>query len=259
MNLSRCFPSRQLLFVFAVFVFGNLFNPGANRANAQQATLVTKDGKTQSVKIIGVSGGNLQVQVEAGKIGIPLASIAQVNNLPAPPELAAAQAAFEAKDFQKAFTADKAVLDKYKGLPTDWAQQAATLLGDIYVAKKNLDLAESAYREFERLYPNAGPAQLAVGLARIAVARNDFATAKQRVDPILADALKEKNPPRSLALIYSQAFFISGQVKENGGDFSGALEDYLRTVAVFWQDRVAVAAAQERADALRKAHAVTAP
>ena len=45
-----------------------------------------------------------------------------------------------------------------------------------------------------------------------------------------------------------------GEIKENEGNLPGALEDYLRTVTLFYYDRVAVAAAQERADALRAAH-----
>ena len=45
-----------------------------------------------------------------------------------------------------------------------------------------------------------------------------------------------------------------GKVKEAAGNLQGALEDYWRTVTLFYYDRVAVASAQERADALRAAH-----
>ena len=38
------------------------------------------------------------------------------------------------------------------------------------------------------------------------------------------------------------------------GNFSEALEDYLRTVTLFYHDPAAVSVAQERADALRKDH-----
>jgi hypothetical protein len=39
----------------------------------------------------------------------------------------------------------------------------------------------------------------------------------------------------------------------------GALEDYLRTVTIFHHDPASVAAAQERADALRKDRNVVVP
>ena len=57
-----------------------------------------------------------------------------------------------------------------------------------------------------------------------------------------------------------RAFYVSGQIKEQSGDLPGALEDYLRTVAIFPEDRVAAASAQERADAIRKDNgAITVP
>ena len=50
---------------------------------------------------------------------------------------------------------------------------------------------------------------------------------------------------RQFAVVYAL-----GEIKENEGDLSGALADYLRTVAVFYHDSSAVSAAQERANAL---------
>jgi hypothetical protein len=93
-----------------------------------------------------------------------------------------------------------------------------------------------------------------VGLSRLAVAKKDYATAKQKLEPITDAALKEKIVAPANALAYSQAFLVSGQVKEAEGNLAGALEDYLRTVTLFYHDRTAVASAQERADTLRKAH-----
>ena len=49
-------------------------------------------------------------------------------------------------------------------------------------------------------------------------------------------------------------FYLLGQVKESEGDFTAALQNYLRTTALFYADRTAVAQAQEKADALRGAH-----
>jgi hypothetical protein len=51
-------------------------------------------------------------------------------------------------------------------------------------------------------------------------------------------------------------------LKEEEGNLPGALEDYLRTVTLFYHDRSAVTAAQQKADDLRardKDHPLTVP
>ena len=256
MKLRRCFPCRQLLFLPLLSLFFTLFAPSF--LQGQSETITTKDGKTSPVKIIGVLGSSVQVQVGAGSVGVPISSIAQMT-MPAPPESVNASTAFAAKDFPKALAATKTVLEKYKGLPVDWAQHAASMLGDIYVAMNDFARAETAYRDFQKIYPGAGSAQAEIGLARIAASKKDYATARQKLEPVLTQALKLKDIPPALGPAYSQAFLISGQIKEAAGDAPGALEDYLRTVTIFHHDRLAVTAAQERADALRKKQGISVP
>ena len=134
------------------------------------------------------------------------------------------------------------------------------MLGELYIATNDIPKAEAAYGDFKRLYPNGGSLQSEVGLSRLAAAKGDYETAKQKLEPITGAALKEKTIIPANAIAYSQAFLVSGQVKEAAGNFAGALEDYLRTVTFFYYDRIAATTAQERADALRAAHpGVTVP
>jgi tetratricopeptide (TPR) repeat protein len=184
--------------------------------------------------------------------------------MPPPPEYGQGYQAYTAGDLPKALGLIRSVTDRYKGLPTDWAQYATGILGDIYVASGDFAKAEAAYNDFEKLYKIAGGSSPAseVGRARIAVAKKDFATAKSKLEPILTAALQEKIIPPTKALAYSQAFLVSGQLKEEEGNLPGALEDYLRTVTLFYHDPSAVTAAQQKADALRsrdKDHPVTVP
>lgn len=252
MNVRRWFPSQQLLSALAV----NLVFIGFARA---QDTITQRDGKVQQTKILGTTPSGVQIQLGAsGSISIPFASIASVK-MAAPADFAAAVAAYEARDYPKALTSTKAVVAKYKGLPVDWAQQATGMIGDIYVALSQFPEAEAAYKDFQKTYPTGGSVQAVIGLARIALSKKDLATAKQKIEPILTQALKEKAAPKSFASAYSQAFFVSGQIKEAEGDFRGAMEDYLRTVTLFPGDRLAVSAAQERADAVRKEHGAAVP
>lgn len=210
-----------------------------------------KDGRSQSVEVRGVSGRNLQVKVGAGTIGIPLTNIARVQMTP-PTGYRKALAAYQKRDLSKALAETRVLADKYRGLPADWAKQLSSLLGDIYVALGKYDDAADAYTSFEEAYPGAGSAQSAAGRARIAVAQQKWDEAKKLLEPLTQQALAEKNQADAPDIAYSQAFNLLGQVKEQTGDLAGALEDYLRTVAIFYHDPAAVAEAQKRADALRQ-------
>jgi len=246
MKLRRCSASHQLLFLIVgcLSVAARLYS---------QDTITTRDGKTQAAKIVGANGTTVQLQVAAGMVGIPLSSITQVVMAP-PAEYTLAVAAYEAKDYPKALASMAQVAGKYKGLPTEWAQQAALMLGDIYVAQNELAKAETAYTDFQKFYPGRGTVQVDVSMARVAVSKKDFTAAKQKLEPLAEAALKEKSVPKAAAASYSQVFLLLGEIKEAEGDFQGALQDYLRTVTLFYQDHVAVSSAQEKADALRKAH-----
>lgn len=217
----------------------------------------------QQGTVVGADAAGVKIQVGAQTISLP-PSMFESFDMAAPPEYRQGYDAFTARDYPAAQARIKSVVDKYKGLPTAWAQYAATLLGDIYIALNDLGKAETAYSDARRLYPAAAGAGATaeIGPALIAVKRKDFAAAKSKVAPIIAEALKEKAAPPAKAMAYSKAFLVSGQVKEAQDDLPGALEDYLRTVTIFYQDPAAVTVAQEQADALRardKEHPIIVP
>ncbi len=222
-------------------------------AMAQQDADVIIAGQAQRMKVIGVSGASLMVKTEFGEQGLPLARIQEVR-MAQPPELAQAFQAYQAKEYAKALPLFKSVVDRFRGMPTAWAQQASGMLVDIDLALNDAAKADADYAAFVKAYPAGGTLQADVLAARIAASKKEFAVAKQKLGPITEAALKEKVPSSGNALAYSQAFLVSGQVKEAEGNFSGALEDYLRTVTLFYHDRAAVGVAQEHADALRSQH-----
>lgn len=222
-------------------------------AMAQQDADVFIGGQAQRVKVIGVSGSSLMVKTEFGEQGLPLARIQEVRMAP-PPELAQAFQAYQAKEYGKALPLLKSVADRFRGMPSAWAQQASGMLVEIHLAMNDAAKADADYAAFVKAYPAGGTAQADVLAARIAAAKKNYDLAKQKLAPITEAALKEKAVNPANALAYSQAFLVSGQVKETEGNFAGALEDYLRTVTLFYHDRAAVGAAQERADSLRTQH-----
>ncbi len=191
-------------------------------------------------------------------MGIPLAAIRSVVKA-APPEVAEARAAFLAQDYQKALAAARKVADQFKGLPVDWAQEMTGMIGDIYLSLNKLPEAEAAYKDFQKYYGSQGGVRTEVGLARIAYSRNDVAGAKSRVEAICNKALEEKSPAPEVAQAYSQAFYLLGQILEGEKNYPAALENYLRTVTLYYHDPVSLAGAQARAATLRQEHKVTVP
>ncbi len=247
MKLRCSLSLRQRLFAFS-FSLATLCFLGFPAL--AQDKIVSK-GQTQDVKILGVSGANVQIQVGTGTIGVPLAIITSVTK-EAPAEVAEANKAFEAKDYAKALTFAKAVNGKFLGLPVDWARETASLVGDIYVAQGKLTEAEAAYKDFQRAYPRGGSIQVDVGMARIAFSRKNFDEALAKLEPIAEAAQKNPFETGPDAIAYSQAFFLLGQIAEARQQNAPALEYYLKTVTLFHRDANAARQAQERADSLRK-------
>lgn len=243
MKLRFRFPRLQLLFLIGCGVL-------ASETAFGQAVIKLRTGKTEQGTILGVTTAGVELQFGTNKAAFPMNMIAEVQMAP-PSDLAAAQKAYAAKQYPAALTALKKVTDKFKGLPTDWAQLSTSMLGDIYVAMNDLPKAEAAYKDFAKLYSGGGSLQAEVGIARIAVSKKDYAAAKQKLQPIADAALKSKDVPKANQFAYSQAFYVLGQIKESEGDRAGALEDYLRTVTLYFHDPSAAASARERADALR--------
>ena len=235
--------------------------PAQAPAGAQATFKVRNNPAVQQGVVLGAGPTGVKIAIGAQSITLQPAMFEQFQMAP-PPEYAAGYKAYTAHDYKTALAQIKSVTDKYKGLPTDWAQYATSLLGDIYVAMEDLPKAEAAYNDYKRVYPGAGSLQSEVGLARIAMAKKDYPTAKQKLEPITAAALKEKNITNANGPAYGHAFLASGELKEQDGNLPGALEDYLRTVTLFYHDRAAVLSAHERADALRaksKGEPVTVP
>lgn len=234
----------------------------ASFAGAAQAQdrVYFKDNRVQEGRVTGMNGNTVLLTIAAGagagQIGFDLRLIARVDAAP-PAAFPAGYAAFQAGEWDRALAALKPIADRFRGLPTEWARQAVGALGDAYLEKNDLPRAEAAYNDYRKYYPQGGANGLRGNLAqaRLAFARKDAATARQRLEPITQAALKAPTQISSAdSAAYGQAFYLLGQLREKDGAYQAALEDYLRTVTVFYQDKTAAAGAQKNADALRAAH-----
>ena len=231
---------------------------GVAKLHAQDR-LTFQDNHVQDGKITGMNGNtvllNVATSTGTGQVGYDQGLIKSIDS-PTPPAFQAGYAAYAAGQWEKALASLKPLVATYRGLRTDWAQQATGYLGDVYVEKNDLTDAEAAYNDYRRLYPGAANTPRAtLGQARIAFARNNAAAARQGLEPIKQAAMM--NPASVTQLdgsAYGQAFYLSGQLNEREGKYQAALEDYLRTVTLFYQDAGVTGRAQKSADVLRAAH-----
>ena len=224
-----------------------------------QDRLVFKDNHVQEGKVTGMTGNSVLVTLTTasgapGQMGFDLGLLSRVEAAP-PVTFQAGRAAYAAGDWDKALSIIKPITEQFRGLPTDWARQAFAMLGDIYIDKNDVPHAEIAYNDYRKLYPGGNFVRFNIGQARIALARANDAAARQQLDPIIAAALKNPTEAsRADGAAYGQAFYLLGQLQEKQGQPAAALEDYLRTVTLFYQDAGTAARAQQHADALRAAH-----
>ena len=260
MTLRFRFPKLQLL--SAAFAALTIF--AAPRAAFSQAPaagsdyVIMKPAATPSqpvqlvnVLITGVRGTKMTIRNAQGEIAYDLIQIQEVRKA-APAEFVQAQRLIETGELEKALPLIKSVADKFKGLPTTWASDATSTLGNLYISLGKLPEAEAAFDEFQKAYPGAGSIAASIGKARLAVERGKFAEARAAVEPVVADALQKKNVTRGENQLYGQAYFILGKAAEGEGKLPEAMENYCRTVAIFYQERAVVQEAEKRIDLLRK-------
>lgn len=221
----------------------------AARVHAQDA-LVLKDNTRRDGQILGVANGQVKIKIGPVETSVPLDSVVSVSKA-APVAFDDILTTWQQGDANKTLTLLQPFVQSYRGLPTPWAERASALLGEVYLTANQLPQAEGAFADFQKAYPNS-TSLTAIGLARLAVAKKDFSGAKTRLQPILVEADKVTLPPAGKSATYGQAFYLMGLVNESEGKKPEALQNYLSTVALFYEDKAVVSKAQERANALIK-------
>lgn len=246
------FPARQLLSI-ALGVLLLAWGPLASAQTGSDTISLktTPPQRKAGVVITGVVGGRVMVREGSGEIGYDLAQIESVVKA-APNEFGQGMRFVEAGDLEKAVPLLKTVADRFKGLPTSWAQDATAALGNLYLSLGRIPEAEGAFADLKKAYGASNSLAASVGEARLAASKKKFSEARSTVEPIVKEALTKKNISRSDSQLYGQAYFVLGQVAEGENKLPEAMENYCRTVAIFYQERSVVAEAQKRIDALRQ-------
>lgn len=218
-------------------------------AVAQDAVTLKTNVRTEG-QILSVVNNGIKIKVGPVETSIPLAQVASVT-MKAPKAYDDALASWKAGDAQKTLTQLKPVVDSFRGLPTLWAQGASALLGEVYLSLNQVPAAETAFADFQKAYPTA-TSMADIGLARLAVSKNEFPAAKAKLAPIIEESKKAILAESGKSATYGQAYYLMGLVLESENALPEALQSYLSTVTLFYEDQAVAAKAQERADNLVK-------
>lgn len=246
-------PSRRFVPAIAVLTVLAITTTGAFAADI----LVLKNGQSREGEIVGVTGASVSMRIGPATSAVRLADIASVK-MDVPAAFKSASEAMQQGNAARALVEIRPIIDKYRGLPLDWARQAFAIQGDALIELGQLDEAQKVFEAFAAAYPEGDP-MADVSSARLDIARENYAAAKAKIDPVIAGAssILLAEPGKSAQL--GRAFLMMGQINEAAGDNAAALEAYLKTVTVFYADAAAVAEAQTRAEALKSEKNVIVP
>ncbi len=234
-------PPRLFAFVVSMVAFSFA------TSHAQDA-VVQNDGKTSSGIITGVKANAVRIKIGPVETAVPLANVKSVTMAP-PADYAVIVAAWSKGDPAATIAKLIPLVEKFKGLPTPWAERACSILPEVYLASNKLTEAEATLAEFQKLYPNSSSSSQLL-LARLSLSKKDSIGAKARLEPLVKAAKASKVPKGSEAVTYSQALLLMGRVLEQADQKPEALENYLLVTTIFNKDKASLAQAEERAKAL---------
>jgi tetratricopeptide (TPR) repeat protein len=233
-----------------------ILGPIAPTLSAQD-TLVLANGQRRDGQILGVADGKVRFKSGPAEASLPLEQVVSAR-MEAPAAFQKALDALQAGDVKAALATLGPLVQSFRGLPAPWIERASAMLGGVLLDNGDTAAAEAAFSAFQKAYPKAtGLADL--GLARLAVEKKDFDGAAARIEPIVAKARKTLLAESVTSAEYGQALYLMGNILEERGLYSEALDSYLLASTVFFEDASIAAKAQTRAEALATDKKATVP
>lgn len=213
-----------------------------------------KDGTSLSGQIVGVSNGQVAVQIKTANGGVAKFPIAITDiksiNMVVPAEVTAAEAAGVAP--ADVITALEPKVKQFAGLPADWVVAAMEQLAEAYSAQDHADRALAIYNQIIQLYPGSAYENAAkAGLAGLSLKAGKINEALAAVQPIVDKANQDIAPSPSDGALYARAFLVYGQVLEKQKRPQEALEAYLTVKTMFYQNPALADQADQLAKSLR--------
>ena len=217
----------SLLLSWIVFIF----------CCSAQDVIKTKNQEYRG-KIKSADSKGVTIEIPAqGSIVVPRSVIVDLTMSP-PPNIAKGIAAYKKGDYKEAQANLAMVVRQFPGLDTDWAAagidyygRACLMTGDIANAAKAFTIFLEAYDE---THPLAMDAE--IGLAETDTDSKNFVKALPKFQELAAEFDKQVKPPND-QFPYAAAVFLGlGKCLEAQNDLKGALNAYLKVVALYPAD-----------------------
>ncbi len=221
------------------------------QAGADYFTLLS--GEQRAVTVTRVDRQNLYYRTPSGELPQPLRSL-KAWGLAERPTVQAALKAVNADQYAQAVPALKAIVDAFLDSPAaayPWVSDSAVALVRSYSELKQYGEADAVAKRFMASLPkevNRVKPYLALALA----GQKKYDEAIALLQEVVKDGGKKLavNPTDSRA--FGQAYLALGDCYAGKGEEEKALEAYLTTVALYFQDESVTRQAQAKADELKK-------
>lgn len=224
----------------------------ASLAMAQTAGdyFVLKTGQRRDVVITGADPKNIYYQTPSGAAPMPWSSIASWN-LAERRGVREALASADAGKYAEALAVLKPLADSYMVLPVPWVQDVVIAIVRCHTELKEFDKADAVAKKFGEYQPtqlNRVKPFLAVALA----GQKKYDEAIAALTEVVKASVGKLVLTAAEARMFGQAYLTLGDCFAGKGDEQKALECYLTTTVLYYQDEPIARQAQVKADELKK-------
>lgn len=223
---------------------------------AQTATdfFILRNGQRRDVVITRADPKNLYYQTPNGEASMPWPSIKSEPgswNLADRQGVREALAAADAGQYAAALKVLKPLAERYMVLPVPWVQDVVVAVVRCHTELKQMAEADAVAKKFSEYQPaQANRVKPYLALALAGQNKNDEAIA------LLGEVVKAGETKLVIstaeARMLGLAYLAMGDCYAAKGDDARALECYLTTTVLYYQDETTARQAQARADALKK-------
>ena len=234
MNINRPRSMRVSRWLVLLAVFGWSVVCGVGLA---EDVIITKNqqfrGKVKSANKTGVT---IEIAGQ-GVMTVARASIVQMTIEP-PPSVLRGVEAYKKGNFKEAQISLAKVSAQYLGLDTPWAAEALVYYGRCCLMAGDYTGAEKAFSAFIAAYEEDHPMKMdaEIGLAETEVGLQNIDKALPKFQELAAQYDKQIKPSKE-QLPYAAATFLGlGKCLETRGDAFGALNAYLKVIALYPTD-----------------------
>lgn len=206
-------------------------------AGLAEDVIITKNQQLRGkVKSADSKGVTIEI-VGQGVLTVPRSAIVQLTVEP-PPSVIRGIEAYEKGNYKEAQLNLARVINQYLGLDTPWAAKALVYYGRGCLTAGDIANAEKAFSAFLAAYDDDQPLKMdaELGLAETEVARKDIDKALPKFQELAAEYEKQIKPPKE-QFPYAAAVFLGlGKCLEAKDDPNGALDSYLKVIALYPSD-----------------------